>query len=594
MRGMIEFGMHKGGVIFLMFDSKRCKKLKKLNDILSQEDRRYVILLIPFALLIAAIEMVGVSAVMPFIHVATDFAAIHQNHYYKVAYAFFGFRSEVDFVLTFAVLLVLFYLFRALMNQLFNYAMARFSKRCSRDISLKLFKKYIGFSYRSFIERNSARLIKGVLQEANNISSIVSAYFRIVTEGTILLVIYIFLLFVSWKITLLLTFFLLLNGLLLLKTLTPRIRESGQLRERSQRKFYEILNSTFGNFKIMKLRSNESELLEVFNEAGEQFMQANIRQEAFSQTPKIYLEAVGFIMLILLVGYWVEVLQSDIRSKIAVLGVFILALYRMMPSVSHIIFYYNQAVYLEKSLEIVHADLSYDVEKIGTDEVVFNEKIELKDVWFEYLQGKPIIQGINLTIPKGKKIAFVGESGSGKSTLVDIIIGLYKPLSGSVYVDDMPIGESNIRSWRRKIGYIPQDIYLLDGSVAQNVAFEREYEAARVVEVLRKAHIYDFLIQHHEGIDTQVGENGVKLSGGQKQRIAIARALYHDPEVLVLDEATSALDSQTEAEIMEEIYRVGADKTLIVIAHRLSTISECDTIYKIENGIAAEWKTNTV
>ncbi len=572
-----------------MSDHKQWGKLRKLNDIVSRRDRRFVAYLVPFALLIAAVEMVGISAVMPFIDVATDFDAIHRQGYYRQLYRFFGFENDVDFVLAFAMLLVLFYLFRAVLNQSFNYAMAYFSKRCARDVSLKLFSSYIGFSYRNFIERNSAKLIKGILQEASNISGILTAYIRLFTESLILAAIYIFLLFVSWKITLLLTLFLGANAWLLIRTLTPRIRISGQKREESQRRFYEILNSAFGNFKMMKLRSNEAELLDVFDTASEQFMKANIRKEALSETPKIYLEAVGFIMLVLLVGYWVEVLQTDIRSKVAVLGVFVLALYRMMPAVSRILYYYNRIVFLEKSLEIVHMDLSYDVENIGNDTIAFHKKIELSHVAFEYIKNKPVLHDITLQIAKGEKVAFVGESGSGKSTLVDIIIGLYRPLRGEIRSDGVVIDANNIRDWRRRIGYIPQDIYLFDATVAANVAFEKEYDEQKVVTALKQARIYDFLVSHHEGIDTRVGERGVRLSGGQKQRIAIARALYHDPQILVLDEATSALDSQTEAEIMEEIYRVGADKTLIIIAHRLSTISGCDSVYRIENGTAVRW-----
>lgn len=566
------------------FKKRRQWQIRKLNEVISARERKFVVFLIPFAMLIALVEMIGISAVMPFIHIATDFGAIQKQAYYRKIYHLLGFESEVNFVLAFAGVLVVFYLFRAGLNQFYIYTMSSFAKRCARDVSLNLFRSYIGFSYRNFIERNSAKLVKAVLNEANNISNILVSYIKMFTEMVILVAIYIFLLVISWKITLLLTLFLAINAALIMKTVTRKIRNSGKMRERSQQKFFEILHRAFGNFKMVKLRSNEPELLEAFSEAGNEFMQANIRNDTLSQTPKIYLEAVGFIMLVLLVGYWVEVLHSDIRGKVAVLGVFILALYRMMPAVSRITFYYNQIVFLEKSLEIVHRDLSYDVEKIGDERITFHETIELRGVGFEYLKDKPIFTDVFLEIRKGEKVAFIGESGSGKSTLVDVLIGLYKPLTGGIYVDGVRIDERNIRAWRRNIGYIPQDIYLFEGSVAQNVAFEKVYDPKKVEAVLKQARIYDFLAQQHEGINTQVGERGVKLSGGQKQRVAIARALYHDPKVLVLDEATSALDSQTELQIMNEIYALGSEKTLIIIAHRLSTISQCDTVYRIENG----------
>ena len=245
---------------------------------------------------------------------------------------------------------------------------------------------------------------------------------------------------------------------------------------------------------------------------------------------------------------------------------------------------YNQIKFNKHSLDIVHSDIFYEVEDIGDEEIEFKREIKLEDISFAYIENKYILKDINLTIKKGEKVAFVGESGSGKSTLVDIIIGLYRPNSGKIYIDNRELNLSNIKSWRKKIGYIPQSIYLFDGTVAQNVAMGGEIDKEKMIRVLKQANIWDFLKEHHQGLDTFVGEGGVKLSGGQKQRVAIARALYFEPEVLVLDEATSALDSETESKIMEEIYRVSQDKTLIIIAHRLSTLQGCDKIYRLENG----------
>ena len=202
---------------------------------------------------------------------------------------------------------------------------------------------------------------------------------------------------------------------------------------------------------------------------------------------------------------------------------------------------------------------------------------------FQYELNKPILKNINLSINKGDKIAFIGKSGSGKSTIVDIIIGLYKPTEGNIQIDDDLLNDDNIKQWRGKVGYIPQSVYLFDGSVGENIAFGNIYNEKKIIECLKSASIYDFL-EEKEGLSTLVGEGGIMLSGGQKQRIAIARALYLEPEILVLDEATSALDDDTEAKIMDEIYHLCKDKTLIIIAHRLSTIDRCEYIYKIENG----------
>ena len=201
-----------------------------------------------------------------------------------------------------------------------------------------------------------------------------------------------------------------------------------------------------------------------------------------------------------------------------------------------------------------------------------------------YYDDKKILNSINLTIDKGQKIAFIGESGSGKSTLVDIIIGLHKLTQGEMRVDGVLVEEANLQNWRSQIGYIPQQVYLFDGTISENVCFGREFDEDLLVKVLDQANILEFL-QKKQGIETLVGEDGIQLSGGQKQRIAIARALYGQPEVLVLDEATSALDDETEKKIMDEIYKISKDKTLIIIAHRLSTIKGCDNTYTLKNGI---------
>jgi ABC-type multidrug transport system fused ATPase/permease subunit len=240
-------------------------------------------------------------------------------------------------------------------------------------------------------------------------------------------------------------------------------------------------------------------------------------------------------------------------------------------------------MYHHKSIDIVSEELETSQENLLNETVEFKYKIELKNVNFSY-QERVVLENINLTISKGEKIAFVGESGSGKSTLVDLIIGLCRPNKGEMRIDNALIGESNLQNWRSQIGYIPQQVYLFDETIKENVCFGRKLDRALLDKVLKQANIFDFL-QTKQGIGTLVGEGGIQLSGGQKQRIAIARALYGQPEVLVLDEATSALDDKTEKKIMDEIYKISKDKTLIVIAHRLSTISGCDQIYKVQDGI---------
>jgi ABC-type multidrug transport system fused ATPase/permease subunit len=259
------------------------------------------------------------------------------------------------------------------------------------------------------------------------------------------------------------------------------------------------------------------------------------------------------------------------------------AFYRFLPSANKILSEYNRINFCKHAVESVQTYLTYDLETLRTEKIEFKNQIELKNVSFSYDGKNKILDGANLVIQRGQRTAFVGESGAGKSTIVDILMGLYRPQNGDVFVDNIKLDKKNLKAWRGKIGYIPQQIYLFDGTVAENIVFGREHDENKIVAVLKKANIYDFLLKH-EGLHKKVGEGGIQLSGGQKQRIAIARALYSDPEVLVLDEATSALDHETESRIMDEIYSLNADKTLIIVAHRLTTVERCENIYKIDNG----------
>jgi ABC-type multidrug transport system fused ATPase/permease subunit len=243
----------------------------------------------------------------------------------------------------------------------------------------------------------------------------------------------------------------------------------------------------------------------------------------------------------------------------------------------------NNITYDHKSLEIIDDNLRIPVETEGLTPIAFLKSIRLDNISFGYTENNIILSNVSFQIQKGEKIAITGESGSGKSTLVDIIIGIHRPVCGSIYIDETELTKENVRSYRSKIGYIPQSIYLFDGTVAENVAFGSEPDNEKIKDALQKANVWDFLTRK-DGLNTLVGEGGIQLSGGQQQRIGIARALYDDPDILVLDEATSALDTGTESKIMNEIYNVSKSKTLLVIAHRLSTIERCNRKIHIENG----------
>jgi ATP-binding cassette subfamily B protein/ATP-binding cassette subfamily C protein len=348
----------------------------------------------------------------------------------------------------------------------------------------------------------------------------------------------------------------------------------GEKRSRSQENFLKLITASFGNFKILKLRGNEKEITESFSKESDNFSKSYTASCTASCAPRYIIESIGFSVLLAAILYLLLRYENP-DLIIPVISMYALALYRMLPGISRMLASYNQIVFLKKSLDIIHKDLNVYAEEYGDEKIDFKNSIVLKNVSFSYNDKTTVINDVSLEIKKGEKVAFTGESGRGKSTLVDLIMGIHAPSNGEILIDGAPITSQNIRSWRAKIGYIPQDIYLFDGTVGENIMFGSDIDEEKAVNALKSANIWDFLSKK-DGLNTAVGEHGVCLSGGQKQRIGIARALYNNPEILVLDEATSALDNETESKIMSEIYSISKDKTLIIIAHRLSTVEKCD------------------
>lgn len=556
---------------------------KKLSFLLTKRDKRHIAILFLFSIFVSLIEMVGVSAIMPFIMVSTDFAVLETNRYFKLVYESFGFSSPKDFVLAFGAFLLFFYIFRSLINLAYQHGLAKLSFGTYHELSQKLFMRYLSLSYKDFVNKNSANLSKTIINEASNFTILLSSVLFMFSEIFVVLLLYALLLFVDWTITCSLTLLLFVAVLLIKGGFSTILKKAGKEREENQKVFYEILNSTFGNFKLIKLQSISAPVKRQFLDVSSKVASANIIHRTFLHLPRLTLEAVGFCVMILIVSYLVYVKDGDVKVFLPLLTTYVLALYRLLPSINRIFDSYNYILFYHRSLEVVYDDLLLPTKELGDEHIPFTSHIQLRNLSFAYSTKQPLFQNINLTINKGEKVAFIGESGGGKSTLVDIIIGLYRPNDGHLYIDSNPISIHNVKSWRSKVGYIPQNVYLFDGSVADNIVFGRDYDKQRIINVLKQAGMYDIL-QQKDGLQTQVGEGGNLFSGGQKQRIAIARALYANPEILVLDEATSALDIQTESMIMDSIYAASAHKTLIVIAHRLSTIERCEHVYRLESG----------
>ncbi|EAH4708259.1 ABC transporter ATP-binding protein [Campylobacter jejuni] len=563
--------------------------LKKLFFILSKEDKNFLFFLLVFSVFVSFIETFVISLVMPFITLASDFSYFDRNKYLISLKEYLNI-PVFEIIVYFGVGLIVFYVFRALLNAYYFHLLARFSKGRYHVIAYKVFSKFLNINYEKFTQKNQSEILKSITGEVYNLSTMISSFLLLMSEIFVVLLLYALMLLINYKITLFLSIFMVLNAFILVKILSPIIKKAGVRREEAMKNFFEILNTNLNNFKFIKLKTKEDGVLSLFKAQSEAFSKANITNESVAAVPRIYLEGIGFCVLVFIVVFLVLKNESDISGILSTISIFVLALYRLMPSANRIITSYHDLLYYHSSLDIIYQNLRQEEENLGEEKLSFNQELKIYNLSFGYEGKKYLFKNLNLNIKKGEKIAFIGESGCGKSTLVDLIIGLLKPKEGQILIDEQELNANNTKNYRQKIGYIPQNIYLFNDSIAKNITFGDAVDEEKLNRIIKQANLEHFIKNLSQGMQTKVGDGGSNLSGGQKQRIAIARALYLEPEILVLDEATSALDTQSEAKIMDEIYKISKDKTMIIIAHRLSTITQCDKVYRLEHGKLKEEK----
>lgn len=552
----------------------------KLRFLTTRRDKIALLILLGMTILSSIIETVGVGIIMPFITFASNPSLLLENQYGSMIYHFFDFSSTQTFMFAFSGALIIFYFFRLIYNTFYSYSINRFAFSKYHNLAFRLYQKLLKSSYLEFTNKNTDELRREIVSDALNASYYIRNFLLLYSEFFTITFLYVILLIVSWKMTLVLTCVLTLKIFLITQTISKVLKRKNDRKVMVEKGFLSILSNSFGNYKVIKIKDAYKELEREFVLKGSERVGIEVGSQTFLEMPRNLLETFGFAILISCVAY-ILYRYEDASAVLPIMSMYALALYKVLPSVNKILTYYNTMKIYSKSLEIVYDELKDIPSAEGDEKMDFERVISLRNISFSYIADKPIIQDLSLEIKKGEKIAFVGPSGSGKSTLVDIITGFYQPNSGEIFIDDTLLTQENIKSWRRRIGYIPQQIYLFDGDAAENIAFGSEYDEEKIIQACKIAKIYDFL-QEHEGIHTKVGDGGIKLSGGQRQRIGIARAIYDNPEILVLDEATSALDNETEAQIMEEIYELSKDKTLLVIAHRLSTVERCDRQIKVK------------
>jgi len=572
--------------------------IRTLFELLTPRERRNLYLLFGAVLVMAGLEVISVASIMPFLSVAADPASVHENVYLSWAYETFGFTSSNRFLIALGLgalaALVLSNAFIVITTwALFRYVWGR-----NHSLSRRLLRSYLYRPYEYFLTRNSAELGKNILEEVKEVTStMLMPALRGGAKAVVALAIVGFLFFVDLVVACMVTLILGVAYGIMYYAVRDRLDRTGAERVASNTARYQFVSEAFGGIKEVKLRGKEEAFLDLYTDPSKRYARVQANYQVIKKAPRYILEAVAFGGIILIAVYLIAV-QDNIRQVIPMLGLYAFAGYRLMPALQQAFKGVASARFNTAALKALHRDLQQRtkayVSTNGTKKstetpLTLDDRLVLDGVFFTYPGAKePAITDLSLEIPAHTTVGFVGKTGSGKTTTVDLILGLLQPQAGCIAVDGTPLRGEAVRRWQQNIGYVPQQIYLADDTVACNIAFgvpEEKIDMEAVRDAARRAHIYNFVEEElPERWGTVVGERGVKLSGGQRQRIGIARALYHRPSVLVFDEATSALDQATEASVMEAIYALEDNHTMLMIAHRLSTVRRADNIVMLERG----------
>ena len=547
----------------------------------------------------AVLEAVGIGAILPLISVIGNKHFLEKHSQLAEIAASFGVCDHVSFIIAASLLLMLLYWLKNAYIAWECRLQINFAINNMVYYSRELLGKYLDKPYLFHVNNNTATLIRNVNSGAAvTFNSILIPTFQLLTEVTTAATIWIMLIFVDPFTALVVAGVLGALLLAILRGVRRKITRQGKVQNDFSAQYIKWLNQGLGAIKEIKIMHKEEFFVQEFGKAYDKFGHANGTFNFLNQLPRTIIEAVVVSGLLLLIVTKALMGESP-ESIVPLLGVLALAAFRLMPSANRIVNFYNGIKFQQPLFNQLY-DEFYAIRKeieqgrIGQEytpvlPMEFQDKIAVRDLAFKYPEGKKrVLKNINFDIPKGSFVGIIGSSGAGKTTFVDILLGLLQPISGSIYVDGVNIGD-NLRGWQENLAYVPQTIYLIDGTIKENIALGlkmQDIDEEKVERAIAMAELTDYIATLPDGINTKVGERGVKLSGGQRQRIGIARALYQQPNVLVLDEATSALDNETEKNITDTILKLKGTITIVAIAHRVSTLADCDFKVKFVDGMA--------
>ena len=567
--------------------------INKLKYVLTKKDKMIIAVLMIMIIIGSFLEMGAVAVFSPFMDMLTTSSASSDDFIVRMLRNFFNVDDNIKFLVVLALFIIVVYVVKDIYTIWEKSIIYKFAYGIQRRQSTELLKAYMKEPYTFHLNKNVSVLQRSLQVDTERFSNGLLHVMELIAEIFVCISLFAYLMIVSKSLTIII-------GVLLVVCVGAFYVISkkfsvkwGIEAQNYNAKVYQWMNQSIGGVKELKVLNRENNFIEKYDEQLADYVRVVRYTRIIGVVPKYIIEMVSMVGMLLAVivkllfGY-----NDNVMVFIPQIAIFAVAALRLIPSVGRINEHLAAVMGSLPSLNLVYNDIKEvenipDSKSVRDDSWKFKDTIRINDVTFRYPDGDVnVIENVNFEIKKGQTVAFIGTSGAGKSTMVDILLGLLTPTDGHIYADDLDVF-NNLPTWQKEIGYIPQTIYLSDDSIRNNVAFgvpEEDIDDNRLNEALKKAQLYDFVKELPEGLDSFVGDRGVRISGGQRQRIGIARALYHDPEVLVLDEATSALDTETESAVMEAIDSLKGQKTIIIIAHRLTTIKNADVVFEVGDG----------
>lgn len=570
--------------------------LRKLLALLTPPERKRAGMLLLMILVMAFLDVLGVASILPFMAVLANPEFVQTNVVLNTAFTIsrhIGIYNNEQFLFSLGVIVFLLLVISLAFRALTTYAQTRFALMREYTIGKRLVEGYLHQPYSWFLSRHSAALGMNILSEVNTvIGGGMIPLMTLMAQTTVALALLIMLLVVDPQLAFTVGMVLGLAYASIYAVMNGWLKRLGQMRIDANQERFTLVSEAFGAVKEVKVGGLEQTYIQRFAKPAEIYAKGEAAASVISQLPRYALESIAFGGMMLVILYLMNK-NGDFASVLPIIALYALAGYRLMPALQQIYQSLTQLRFAGPALDALYKDLNSmqaaNSQHGHMSKLQLNQNIQLKQVSYRYPgSSQLVLDGIDLTIPVHSTVGFVGATGSGKTTTVDVILGLLEPKEGALNIDGQPITDANRRPWQRTIGYVPQQIYLTDDTVAANIAFgisAKDIDQAAVERAAKIANLHEFVVTDlPQGYATTVGERGVRLSGGQRQRVGIARALYQKPQLLILDEATSALDNLTEQAVMEAVNNLGKEITIILIAHRLSTVRKCDKIFFFERG----------